>query len=59
MQNLKSDGYIEKANESVYDSKHEWYLKFEIELLKLQDVMAKTRSYSGLFLKRGFVCIVS
>ena len=28
MQNLKSNGYIEKANESVYDSKHEWYLPY-------------------------------
>ena len=34
-------------------------LKLEVELVKLQDVMAKIRSYSELFLKRGFVCIVS
>ena len=28
MQNLKSNGLIEKANESVYDSRHEWYLPY-------------------------------
>ena len=28
MQNLKSNGYIEKANESVYNSRHEWYLPY-------------------------------
>ena len=28
MQNLKSKGYIEKVNESVYDSGREWYLPY-------------------------------
>ena len=28
MQNLKSEGYVEKTNESVYDSGREWYLPY-------------------------------
>ena len=49
MQNLKSKGYIEKANEFVYDSRHEWYLSYFVtSQAKKRIVYDKVRMQRGL-----------
>ena len=49
MQNLKSKGYIEKANESVYDSRHEWYLPYFVtSQAKKRIVYDRKSEYKGV-----------